>query len=447
MAVIAPFRGLRYNPERVQDFDRVVIPPYDVISPAEQETFHGLSPHNMIRLELGMTQPGDTGRNNAHTRAAEYLAQWRHEGVLVQDPEPAVYYYELDYSLPTGMETRYGFMALLRLEDFDSGAVKPHERTFKTVKAERLSLMLATHANLSPVFAVYSDPEGVVNQSLQNGRRDEPAMSFSDRNGMTHRVWKVANLEAIRRVRGLMADKPLFIADGHHRYETALNYRNLMRERYPQAGPRAAFEYIMVYLSHLEQKGLTILPTHRLLRNLDSIDLQAFLQRAEEFFHVSSFALTESGKADWLSSLRNGVGRKQTAIGFFGKHASDYYLFKVKPEPVSAFLSRQGIPMVLQDLDVAVLDQLVLRKLMGLSESYLSDKSNVYFSHDFAEAIQETRSCTCDAAFLINPTRIDQVQRVATAGEVMPHKSTYFYPKVGSGIAIHLLDPAEEILW
>jgi uncharacterized protein (DUF1015 family) len=448
MAEVAPFRGLRYNLDKIPNLAEVVIPPYDVISLQEQELFHRINPYNMIHLELGMVQPGDSDERNAHTRAADHFQRWRQERVLIRDEQPSIYYYELDYSvhgLPR--QTRYGFICVLRLEDFGAGGVRPHEKTFQKVKDERLGLMRACHANLSPVFALYADPTREVDRSLRAERETEPVAAFSDRQGMEHRLWKVSDLEVLQHVRSLLQDKEIFIADGHHRYETAINYRNIERKRFPNAGPKASFEYIMMYLSNLSQGGLTILPTHRLLRHMDRWDPKPFLDRAREFFDISSYGIGREGEAAWRGALEAGRERKEIVIGFYCRKADAYYLLKTEKEPVSSCLAGKDIPRVLRDLDVVVLDQVILRHLMGLSESFLGSSDNIHFKHDLDETLSQVHGQNYQAAFCINPTRIDQVQEVASAGLIMPHKSTYFYPKVGSGMVVHSLEADEQTIW
>ncbi|MFP5211894.1 MAG: DUF1015 domain-containing protein [Acidobacteriota bacterium] len=443
MAEVAPFRGLRYNPEKVPNMAEVVIPPYDVISPEEQKFYHGLNPYNMVRLELGETFSGDSESDNPHTRAARYLSQWQSEGALIRDRLPTIYYHELDYSLAPGVRlTRYGFICALKLEDFSAGGVRPHEKTFSAVKAERLGLMTATHANLSSVFSLYSDPDESVDRTLKAAREKEPVMAFTDKHGMEHRMWRVSDPEALRKVERLMRDRAIFIADGHHRYETALGYRNLQRERHKDASPRASFEYIMMYLSNLNQEGLTILPTHRLLRNLGAWEPEAVMKKAEPFFEILRFDANDERR--WRAELEAGAAEKQNTIGCLAGTDREFWLLKTKPEAVSSYLTDRSIPALLHGLDVVVLDQVLLRGTLGLPDAFLGDGNNIHFRHDASEAILGVRSGAYEAAFVINSTRIEQVQDVASAGLVMPHKSTYFYPKVGSGMVVHLLDPTEE---
>ena len=447
MAVVAPFLGLRYNLNIVTDPARVVIPPYDVISAEEQEAYYLADPYNIVRLELGKSTPGDGEGNNPHTRAAKWMEEWRAKGVLLRDDQPAMYYYEQDYSLnPASRLTRRGFICALRLEEFGAGSVLPHEKTFQAIKEERLGLMLSCNANMSPVFSIYSDPAQVVDECLRSGREADSVLSFEDGKGLTHRMWRVTGLDTLRRVKDLMIDRSIFIADGHHRYETALKYRSIQRERFSGAGERASFEYIMMYLSNLNQEGLTILPTHRLLKNLNGWDSVPFLSQARELFEITRFDCG-AGEEAWRTALEEGRTRKETRIAFYCPSAKAFFLLKARKKLVDAYLARQGVPEELQGLDVVVLDRIVLRDLMGLPEGFLADANNIQFSHDSAQALAMVRSNACDAGFFINATRIEQVQTVASAGLIMPHKSTYFYPKVGSGMVVRTLSPEEEVLW
>ncbi|MCE5242261.1 MAG: DUF1015 domain-containing protein [Desulfobacteraceae bacterium] len=448
MTVVAPFQGLRYDAKKISDPAQVVIPPYDVISPAEQEEYYQTNPFNMVRLELGRTTPEDGESNNAHTRAAACLREWVRQGVLVRDELPAIYYYELDYSLsPLTKLTRNGFICALRLEEFGAGSVLPHERTFQAAKDERLGLMLSCGANFSPVFSIYSDPGGEVEGCLRNGKEADPATSFTDRQGLTHRMWRVTDLDTLRRVKDLMSGRSIFIADGHHRYETALNYRTIQRRSHPNAGARASFEYIMMYLSNLNQEGLTILPTHRLLRNLGEWDPAPFLSKAQSLFEILRFEPGGAGEASWRACLEEGTSLKETRIGFCCPRAGAFHVLKARKRLAAEYLSAQGLTEILQGLDVVVLDRIILRDLVGLPDGYLSDAKNIQFSHDSVESVAMVRSGACDAGFLVNPTRVEQVQAVASAGLVMPHKSTYFYPKVGSGMVVRTLSPGEDVLW
>jgi len=446
MAEIAPFRGLLYNQGKIPDLAQVLVPPYDVISPEEQKAFHDKSPYNFIRLELGLPTPEDSVENNPHTRAAAFCRQWMDEGILVRDTKPSIYYCELDFKDGTGSaRTRKGFMCVLRLEDFSSGRVLPHEKTFQAVKDERMALMLACNANMSPVFAIYPDSNQQVLRALASGRTDDSAIRFTDFAGIAHRVWPVTDRPTLERVRELMPDKPIFIADGHHRYETALSYRNIMRERHGGGNSHASYEYVMVYLTDISEPGLTILPTHRLLRNLEAWDPDQFIERAKRCFDVERFEPCNGGELKWKDAICAGGLRKDTTIGFCRRNATCVYVLTAKREAVSSLLSRKGIPDPLKTLDVVVLDQVLLKDILGVSEQFLANERNISFNHDFAQAMEEIKSGRYDAGFFINHTRIEQVREIAGAGLIMPHKSTYFYPKVISGLVTNLLYPDEEI--
>jgi len=446
MAEIAPFRGLRYNLEKVPDLAQVVIPPYDVISPREQRDFHERSPYNFIRLELGLPTPRDSAEDNPHTRASALIAQWQREGILVRNPRASIYRCELDYKAEPGLvKTRRGFICALRLEEFSSGRVRPHERTFQAVKDERLALMLACSANLSPVFALYQDSGARVHNTLASGKGGAPAISFTDSAGMNQRVWPLTERQIIDEVRALMLDKPIFIADGHHRYETALNYRNAQRGRYGGGRPHASYEFIMVYLTDMNESGLTILPTHRLLRNLGAWDCERLVEKAKSYFHVERFEPDELGELRWKEKIRAGGLKNDTTIGVYCKEAPCKYALTAKRDLISSLLEQKGLPVPMRTLDVVVLDQVLLKDLLGLSDDFLANERNISFSHDFAEALDAVKSSGFDAGFFINHTRIEQVCEVANSGLIMPHKSTYFYPKVISGLVINPLYHDEEI--
>lgn len=447
MAEVSPFRGLRYNLDKIDHkLAEVVMPPYDVVSPDEQEAFYKISPYNMVRLELGLKMPGDTESDNPHTRAARTLNDWQRDGVLIRDEQPALYYYELDYELPAGVtQTRYGFIGLLRLEDFSSGLVRPHEKTFQSVKAERLGLMSACRANLSPVFALYSDPTLAVDERLRSARETEPVVHFRDHVGMLHRMWRVTAPQALREIAELMRAKPIFIADGHHRYETALKYRDLQRQQLSgKGGGELPSDHIMMYLSNLDQGGLTILPTHRMLRNLDQWHADSFLERASRYFEITSFPATEEGRGQWQAAIQGGRTAQKTVVGLYWSGSESFRVLEAKQESVEAFLRGLGINEVLCGLDVVVLDQLLLKSLLNLSQDFLANENNIHFRHDFRAALEEVKSGVFEVGFFINPTRIEQVQAVANAGLIMPHKATYFYPKVWSGLVIYPFSPLSE---
>lgn len=445
MAVVAPFRALRYNPDHVGDLGRVIAPPYDIISPAEQDAFYAMHPYHMIRLELGKATDQDTPQNNAHTRASQYLHQWRRDGILVREPQPAFFPYALEYPFQGDRKTRQGFFGLLRLEEFGKGCVRPHERTFQKVKDERLALLMQCHVHFSPIFVLFSDADGRVRDLLEAQRSGEALVQCQDFRGCGHRLYRMNHAEDVQHLQSLMADKDIFIADGHHRYETALNYRRLMMEKHPEAPQTAPFHYVLTYFCPMEDDGLVVLPTHRLLPRLDVNRASKVIDGGEPFFTVLSYPMNDAGRAAWQERLASFRAQKETAIGFVHHGGDAYWVLHVDRNAARSFLAGKGFPEVLQDLDVVVVDHLVLRGLLGLDEAYLSDAENIRFSHDRDEALAAVAAGEAAMGFFVNPTRVDQVRDVARAGLIMPHKATYFYPKVFSGLVMHPMDPAETV--
>jgi uncharacterized protein (DUF1015 family) len=447
MPEIAPLKGLLYNQQLIDNMDEVITPPFDVISPEEQEMYHERHPYNMIRLILGRRGPNDNEHNNWYKRAAEALRAWQQEGVLLRDSKPAFYDYEIDYQeSPHQLRMRQGVICLVRLQDFSHGSVLPHERTYEGTKSERLQLMRACNANLSQVFALYPDPAQEVSQCLRQGRNDRPVFDFTDSKGIHHRMWRVSQTEVIHRVVESMRDKVTFIADGHHRYETALNYQRLMQQKYPTRGEQASFNYVLMYLANMHQEGLSILPTHRLFVHLPQFEMETFLARAAAYFEVVSFPFTPPSRSkvqgEFLKSLHT-VGDHQV-IGLYVSKSEEFVLLQLR-EDVNHQTWRAQLPVPLQKLDVVVLTELVLKRLLNVDETLLNDEARIKYRHDAMDAIEEVNSNRFQVAFLLNHTKIEQLQKVATSGFFMPHKSTYFYPKVIDGSVLNLLNPHENV--
>ncbi|MGD8315074.1 MAG: DUF1015 domain-containing protein [Syntrophobacterales bacterium] len=447
MPEIAPLKGLLYNQKLIGRMDQVITPPFDVISPEEQEMYHKRHPYNMIRLILGQQQPGDNEENNWYVRAAEALEAWQSEGVLIRDSKLAFYDYEIRYQeSPDVSKTRQGFLCLVKLHKFSQGSVLPHERTYEATKSERLKLMLACNANLSQVFALYPDPTHIVKQSLHQGREQGPVLDFTDSNGIHHRMWRVTSAEVIQKVVEYMRDKPLYIADGHHRYETALNYQKIMQQRYPERGERASYNYVFMYLADMHQEGLSILPTHRMFVQLPQFRMDSFLARAADYFEVERFPFDEAGRSQALREFLAGLysAGDHHYLGIYESGAGQFVLLKLRDNVGHASWLGQ-LEQPLQKLDVVVLTELVLKHLLEVDENTLDDESKIKYRHDALKAVEEVDRGLFQVAFLLNHTKMEQLQNVANDGLFMPHKSTYFYPKVIDGSVINLLDPNEDV--
>jgi uncharacterized protein (DUF1015 family) len=448
VALVAPFKGLHYNLAKVPNLTEVVTPPYDVIKPAEREAFAARNPYNMVHLILPQALPGDDRLQNRYTRAAARFRQWQQQEVLVRDPRPAFYYWETDFEVEGQKRTRKGLAALVRLEPLSGGAIKPHEQTFSAAKADRLELFKQAGAHFSPIFSIYPDRENQVLGLLQGNLPPAPLLAFEDTLGYYQRLYRVTEPEVLRAAHQAMAGLTLFIADGHHRYETSLNYQKFLKQQYPQAPPQAAFNYTLMYLSNIYDPDLVILMAHRLLGGprVKHLDEAKVLGRLKEYFEIVSLpAADEFGEAyeDFLQQTLAEAPPQETAFILlgFGRKA---WLLKMRPGVRQKTLARQMHPALAQ-LDVAVLNYLIFEKVLGLDAQALDDQETFKYSSQISEVVAAVARQEARLAFILNPTRIEQVQEVASAGLTMPRKSTYFYPKVMSGLILNPIDPAEEI--
>jgi uncharacterized protein (DUF1015 family) len=439
MAEVLPFQGVRYNPELIADMTEVVTPPYDVISPEEQESYYQRHPNNVIRLILGKAQQGDQGQSDVHLRAARYFQQWMTENVLVQDDQPAFYLTCVTFSHGCNLASRYGIIGRVRLEPFEKGVVLPHERTFSKVKSERLQLMQACHANFSPIFGLYADGNGILEQMTAASQARTADLEFVDSKGLSHKVWRILDRELQEYVTASLQDQCIFIADGHHRYETALNYRDLVKTQTPGFDAHHPANFVMMSLSSMNDPGMVILPAHRLLRGVSTQDMDALMEKADPYFDIHSFGLVQGVEAalcDFDTHLASRVAGN--AIGVYMRHRPALNVLVLK-NGVMKTLFGQEMPEALLDLDVNVLTRLIMGELLGFDQERLDDATKIGYATTSQAAVQAVDGDQADMALILNPTRIEQVQRVAREGLIMPRKSTYFYPKVGSGLVFNLL--------
>lgn len=445
MAKIAPFRGLRYNLERVGDPSQVVSPPYDSISPSLQQELYARSPFNVIRLVLGEEFPGDDEGNNRYTRAAADFALWQQQGVLQREEQPSLYLYDQEFINDAGQrEVRQGFMALVRLEDFCSGVIKPHEQTLPAVRQDRLQLIQACQGNLSPIFSVYSDPCGVLEVLAKREKTNPPAVNVSDDDGVQHRVWAVSDPGLLKKAHDLLDSKTLFLADGHHRYEAALAYRDAMRAQYPAYTGKEQFNYVLMYFTNMETQGMLIRPTHRLVAGLPLFRPETFLSRLRHYFEVEtvSFPLqTAAGRLAARETLAQRGAQRHT-LGFYLGGDELLYLSLRDEQVMDQFFDPKA-PKVLRLLDVSVLHRLVLEDLLQITPG--SDAGQVSYVRSLDEAFAEVQGGGAQFAVLMNPTCMKDVRDVANAGEKMPQKSSYFDPKLLSGLVFQKILLEETI--
>ncbi|MGA9062123.1 MAG: DUF1015 domain-containing protein [Terracidiphilus sp.] len=441
MARIYPFRAWRYNPSAVR-LEDVVTQPYDKISPAMQQAYYQRNPFNLVRIVLGLPELFDVEKGeNVYTRAARDFCAWREQGVLIQENEPCVFAYAQRFKVP-GTETvkeRRGFIALGKLHDYADRVVFRHEQTLSKPKSDRLNLLNATRAHFGQIFMLYSDPAGSVEKILYEGNGPADA-EVTDEYGVLHRLWRVDRPAVIRLLITAMADKKLIIADGHHRYETALNYAKEHKgggavksgsntQQLPQ--PETPDAAAMMTFVNMESDGLVILPTHRVVHNLPGFKANAFIEAAKAFFAVES--LPRCDASGFIETLA-----RQTGTAFVAITSTGAFLLRTKPEAVAAALA--GLPERQRQLDVTQLHSIVLNRLLGLDAEKVSEQTNLRYLRDAPEAAEQVRRGEADIAFLINPVTMEQLREVAFAGEVMPQKSTDFYPKLLSGLAIYALE-------
>jgi uncharacterized protein (DUF1015 family) len=447
MAKIAPFRGLRYDLPRVADPAKVMAPPYDIISPALQDDLYHRSPFNVVRLILGKTRDSDTGHDNRYTRAAGDFQVWQQEGILVRDTEPSIYLYDQQYPIADGSTVvRKGFIALTRIEDFSTGVVKPHEKTLAGPKADRLLLTQACSANFSPIFSLYSDPCCVLESLTQKNKEAPPDIEVRDDDGVLHRLWQVSDAEVIKKAQGLLDSKPLFIADGHHRYETALNYRNQMREKHPDFTGKELFNYVLMYFANMEDQGMLIFPTHRLLHSLPDYDAAPFIDKLSTHFDLDArpFDASNGAARQEMQRLLAEKGKERHTLGLFLGGGTFYFLSLRDEKSMESFFEARA-PKALRTLDVSILHRLVLESMLGITAEAQEQQTNLRYVKNWDEAMDRVLNGEAQMAFLMNATRMNEVRDVANAGEKMPQKSTYFYPKLLSGLVINKIVEGEKV--
>ena len=433
-----PFQGVRYDPERV-DLSQVVAPPYDVISPADQKRYYQQDPHNVVRLIAGEVRLSDTPQDNKYTRAAAFFREWLADGILRREASPCLYVYRHQFVDPISGESRsrLGIMGVVELEPFGRG-VLPHEQTHARAKADRLSLTRAVIANLSPVFALYEDSRSAVGPIIAQAMAEPPRLAITGEDGDHHTVWAIEGEQRFAQLAEVFNASPLYIADGHHRYETALNFRNYQRQQYPEAPADAAFNYVLMLLVDVRDPGLTILPTHRVLHDLERFDASELLRRLSEHHRVlprdSRAGLLAAMQRDVPSPFGGGQGgghRIGMALGGGSWHTIDID----RPEATDP-VSR---------LDVSVLHDEILQRELGLTQAELEQERYLTYSRDVDVVLNRVERGAAQAAFVLRPPAVRDVVDVARAGQVMPQKSTYFYPKPSSGIVFNPLDATIRI--
>ncbi len=420
MAVIAPFRGIFYNQAKIKDISRVVSPPYDVISPTRQNLLCQSHPCNIVRIDFGKILPGDDAKDNRYIRAREFFQRWLREKILIQDASPAFYLAAQNFRYKGRNFLRMGVICRLRLRD--DGAVLFHEKTSPRPKRDRLKLLSAVKANINPVFTLFEDDSRLLPYLRGLYAKRKPFVDF-EFEGVRNRLWRIDNSGVILKIKKIFLSKKIFLADGHHRYEVSLSYRSSCRRKNPRHSGKEPYNYVMVYLSPLEDRALKILSTHRLLKKLPR-DLRT---RLERYFDIVACS------KDVLLSLLDRTGKKGRIFGMYlGRQR--FFTLRLKKDLAPEELIRKNKPISWKRLDVSILHALVIERIFKIKNSHFRF---IHHTQDVEQAIREVDRGGFKIAFFLNPTSAAQVKEVSLDGERMPHKSTYFYPKLLSGLVMN----------
>ncbi|WP_085831837.1 DUF1015 domain-containing protein [Clostridium merdae] len=423
MAEIKAFRALRFCTEQAGSISELTCPPYDIISEEERLAFLEKNPHNIIRLELPRGEM-------PYQQAGETLSQWLNEEILHRDTQPGLYIYEEEFEAYGETHRLKGFISLVKLEEFSAGVVLPHEETLSKAKADRFELMNATNCNFSQIYCLYMDEKHDTLSRIDALCKDTPRYEFSD-GLVTHRLWLVNDPVAIRAISDEFEGRKLYIADGHHRYETALNYRNACREN-GTANP--AQDYVMMMLVDMQHPGLVVFPTHRLVRGLEGFDSAKLLEQCKELFDVT--AMEQKDTIEAVLAEQYAEGKKAFA---FYTGDKEWHLLVLRDLSVMAELLPDK-SAASQGLDVTVLHSLILEKMLGIDKENMAQQINLTYTRSLPEAMASVENGEAQCAFLLNPTRVEEIRDVAAAGEKMPQKSTYFYPKLITGLVMNQLE-------
>lgn len=416
MAKVIPFKGVLYDPRKVEG-SSVMAPPYDIVTSELKDTLYGRSPYNIIRIDFGKEMRGDTDKENRYTRASRFLSDWLKNKVLLKDTKPSFYCYEITYRIADKKKKIRGFIGAVRIEELDKGKIHPHEMTHSKPKTDRLNILRYCMANTSPIFSLYSSKDRLTSCILRETTKGRALIKAIDGDGFVHKLWRIRGERTIETIKKELSDKHIFIADGHHRYETALEFRNEMYKKGFLKTGKEPFNYVMMFLANMEDNGLTILPTHRLVKMRKSINIEKLLK---PYFDITPEDPRGTTESKMFSIMKKG----RHILGMCLRNKKACYVLKFKGS-YSKINSHES----LKRLNVTILHKFILEKLLRV------DKIEYEMNPELA--IEKVNKAVYHAAFFLNPTMIEDVKNVALAGERMPPKSTYFYPKLLTGMVIH----------
>ncbi len=410
MAEIIPFRGLLYDVSKAS-IGEVVAPPYDIITDEGRESLYRQSPYNIVRIDFGKEEPGDHEAENKYTRARGFLDTWIKDGILTRSDQPSFYAYQMVYTIHGVRKRLAGFLCLVRLEDLGRGNIYPHECTHSKPKKDRLNLLRACEANTSPIFSLYKSSEEGISGILSRKTITSPHLQAADPSGNLHQLWVIDQTEQIEIMKRELADKRIFIADGHHRYETSLEYRGEMSAKKTSASGKRSYNYTLMFLTNLKDEGITILPAHRLIKKIPG-DIHG---RISEYFEVETIT------SDF--GIRKKLSGRKNAFGFFGRQEKAWHILTYRGRDLSE------VRPDLREIDVIILHELIFKEILPNAE--------IGYEMDIAKALDLVHRGEYAAAFFLNPTRVEDVEQSALSSVRMPPKSTYFYPKLLTGLVLN----------
>lgn len=426
MAEVKPFKGITYNDKKISDFSKVLAPPYDTINKKEQSELYMKSSFNIIRLILGIDLPHDNPHENKYTRAKQYLDQWMDSKILIKDQTHCFYICAQDYKINNEIKTRWGFVGLFKMDPRKENIIFPHENTYEGLKRDRLDLLTNVEANLSPIFTLYSDTGDITEYIKSMCERWKPYIDTEVKN-VRNRMWKLKDKVSLDNIKSSMEDKQLFVADGHHRLEVAREYQRMCMEEYGNI-INAPFNYTMMYFTSLEDESLTILPTHRIIKYTNSWD--NCIKKIKDFFEVIKYKSKEKLKNSMLKAEEEDA----KMLGVYEGKSQKFYGLKLKNQALEKItLGEDSISDYTDELDVLLLHNIIIEECMEIS----NESKKMDYTSSFDKAIQRVNSENYDVAFLLNPLKIEQLQKIVKNGNRLPRKSTYFYPKITSGLSIY----------
>lgn len=436
MADIHPFQGTHYNPSLAGDPARLICPPYDVISPRLQQELYDRSDRNFIRIEYGRELPQDRETDNRYTRAAATFGRWLEDGILVTDARPAIYVNDHSFISRGKKYTRRSMNCLIKLEDWDRGIVKPHEGTGSRAKGDRLNLLYALQANTSPIMAMYEDAGQGIRAALSSQTQGSPLLAADMGNGESHSLWAVTDEAALQRICGSLAEKPVYIADGHHRYESALTYRRERRLRIDTEIGSEPFDYVMMTLIDFTDPGLVILPAHRMVRGLSAESLESLKSGLDTFFDVRRVSVTDTDLPAQIGNLMP-PGEDGVTLVLYGLEGDCLQVITVKDlslfQPMMPYFHTE----LYQKLDVSIVDHVLLEELLGLTHDMAG--AHVAYTNEEPDVLKGVRDKEYQLGVFVNPVTPGLIKAIADSGDRMPRKSTYFHPKIPAGLVVRRL--------